>query len=85
MGVLEIALLQIASQILQGGAVFCGTAQGLIGSPTAKAAYAAGRQVLTNLNAMAVAGLVAANSEFATTQMAEKAWSVSANSLPPIT
>lgn len=85
MAIQEIALFQALSQILQGGSAFCAGAEPLVQSTTAKLAYRIGKQVCNNLNAMLVAGLVAANAEFKTMQSAEKTWVVDANNLPPIT
>ncbi len=84
MGVEEIAVFQTASQVLQGGQKFCEQAGALITSPTAKLGYSIGAQVLKNLNAMLVSGLIAADAEFKTTQSSEKTWVSDANALPPI-
>ena len=85
MGVEEIALLEIASQVLQGAQQFCQQAGAFVTSPTAQLGYRLGGLVLANLNALVDAGLVAAAAEFKVTQAAEKTWVADAESLPPIT
>ena len=85
MGVQEIALLQVASQIMQGLQVFCKSAASVTTNKTGKIAYQVGAQVASNLSDMIDAGITAAEAEFATQQIQEKAWVTAADAVPPIT